>query len=283
MTSREFAGVRLASAVTILQPKGSTVARTSSNGRRFYRPKHSFGTLRSPPCSNHPAMAPLFQSRFSRLRPLLSMALLMLPAVAGCNVREPVPDSAPITATAKKTSSPAAAIRKSGASETPAGVLELRLAAIHGAVRRWRQASDLRVAHAAAEEARNLIVGAAGPYYGDSDRDGSVAGASSSGLLPGRLGEAGLAQPGDGACVVRDILGGSWEQPARRWSILETAIEAWSPSRNTFPSLPSHPQRIIGWATLTLSSRQLATAREYGEHARLHIDISRAALVACEL
>jgi hypothetical protein len=92
-----------------------------------------------------------------------------------------------------------------------------------------------------------------------------------------------FAQPGDGACVVRDILGGGWEQPARRWSILETAIEAWSPSRNTFPSLPSHPQRIIRWATLTLSSRQLATARGYDEHAQLHIDVSRAALVACKL
>ncbi len=228
-------------------------------------------------------MTPLFRSRFSRLCPLLSMAMLTLPAVAGCNAREPGPDSAPITATAKETSSPAAAIRKGGASERPAGVLQLRLAAIDGAVRRWRQASNLRVAHDAAEEARNLIVGAAGPYYGDSDRDGSVAGASSRGLLPGRSGEAGLAQPGDGACVVRDILGGGWEQPARRWSILEAAIEVWSPSRNTFPSLPSQPQRIVGWATLTLSSRQLATARGYGEHAQLHSDISRAALVGCKL
>jgi len=155
--------------------------------------------------------------------------------------------------------------------------------AIDGAVRRWRGAPDLRVALAAAEEARNLVVGPRGPLYGDADRDGAVAGASDIGLLPGLAGEAGLARATDGACVFRDILGGGWELPARRWSVLEAAINAWSPSKNTFPGLPSHPQRIVGWAALTLSSRNFVMARAYGKHAQLHIDASRAALVACKL
>ncbi len=227
-------------------------------------------------------MTPLFEAGYCRARALLSVTMFTL-AATGCNAREPVADSAPKTAAANEASGRPAGVRQGGANERPVGALQLRLAAIDSAVRRWRQAPDLRVAHAAAEEARNLIVGAAGPYYGDADGDGAVAGASAKGLLPDRFGEAGLAQPDDGACVVRDILGGGWEQPARRWSVLEAAIEAWRPSRNTFPSLPSHPQRIVGWATLTLSSRQLATARGYGEHAQLHSDISRAALVACKL
>lgn len=157
-----------------------------------------------------------------------------------------------------------------------------RLALIEDAIGRWRRAANLTEARSAAEEARNLVVGEAGPYYGDADRDGVTRGASKSGLLPGLRGEEALAQPEDGDCVVRDILGGSWNEPSKRWAVLDTAIKSWSPSRNTFPMLPSHPQRIVGWAALALSTDSLGMAKEYGGHALLHIEVSSEALAHCE-
>lgn len=165
-----------------------------------------------------------------------------------------------------------------------AGPAELgpRLALIENAVGRWRRAANLTEAKSAAEEARNLVVGEAGPYFGDADRDGVTRGASKSGLLPGLRGEEALARPEDGDCVVRDILGGSWNEPSKRWAVLDTAIKSWSPSRNTFPMLPSHPQRIVGWATLALSTDSLAMAKEYGGHAQLHINVSSNSLAQCQ-
>ncbi len=156
-----------------------------------------------------------------------------------------------------------------------------RIAGIEQAVSEWQGASDLDAARRAAEQARNLIVGPAGPYYGDSDGDGAVAGASAAGLLPGLAGEAGIAAPADGPCVERDILGGSWSDPAARWAELDRKIEAWRPGNNQFPTLPSHPQRIVGWATLALRASSLAEAVDYAGHARIHSDISRQALAAC--
>lgn len=161
------------------------------------------------------------------------------------------------------------------------GLLEARLTAIDDAVNRWRSATDLATARQSAEEARNLVVGPHGPSYGDADQDGTIAGASGIGLLPGLGGEPGLATAAAGPCVERDVLGGSWADPAARWSILATAIAAWTPSNNTFPALPSHPQRIVGWATHALAATELATALEYGGHAHLHIDVSMRAVSDC--
>ncbi len=156
-----------------------------------------------------------------------------------------------------------------------------RLLVIDDAVDRWRSAADLATAHRAAEEARNLVVGPRGPSYGDADGDGTVGGASAIGLLPGPGGEPGLATAGAGPCVERDVLGGSWADPAARWSILESAVAAWTPSHNTFPALPSHPQRIVGWASLALAAADHAPAVEYGGHARLHVDVALRALDDC--
>ncbi len=161
------------------------------------------------------------------------------------------------------------------------GQLEARLSAIDDAVERWRSASDLPAARRAAEEARNLTVGPHGPSYGDTDGNGTIDGASAIGLLPGLGGEPGLATAAAGACVERDVLGGSWADPAARWSSLESAIAAWTPSNNTFPALPSHPQRIVGWATLALATSELAAALEYGGHAHLHIDVAIRAVTDC--
>ncbi|MGE3856396.1 MAG: hypothetical protein AB7G21_05525 [Dehalococcoidia bacterium] len=168
------------------------------------------------------------------------------------------------------------------AGDTPhRAALAERLAAIDRAVSAWQAASDLPAARRAAEEARNLVVGADGPSYGDSDGDGTVRGAGAAGLLPGLTGVAGLAAEEDGACVVRDVLGGSWADPAARWAELDARIAAWAPANNTFPALPSHPQRIVGWATLALRARSLDEAVEYAGHARLHVDVSVRALTDC--
>lgn len=132
-------------------------------------------------------------------------------------------------------------------------------------------------------EARNLVVGPDGPGYGDVDGDGSLAGEVERGLLPGLAGETGLTGPGadERECLVPDLLGGSWADPAARWAEATDAIAAWSETDNTFPSLASHAQRIVGWASLTLASGDLATAVEFAGHARLHVDVVADAAASC--
>lgn len=202
--------------------------------------------------------------------PAASLAAL---ALAGCS---PGPDSAPANSP-----TPEAEIAGRGGTAPPAGSLSARLDAIGSAVGRWRAAGDLAAARRNAEEARNLIVGPAGPFYGDADGDGTVAGASLIGLLPGTRGEPGLASRSSNACVNRDVLGGDWRDPARRWGTLETAITEWNPGNNTFPALPSHPQRIVGWATLALAADSAAAARAYAGHAQIHADVTRTAVMQC--
>ena len=203
---------------------------------------------------------------------LVASVAVILVTGAGCGTGEG-------SATA---SGPAAASAPADpAGSAAATSLEGRLNAVDEAITRWQSATDLATLGAAAEEARNLIVGPAGPGYGDADGDGTVGGASDAGLLPGLDGQPGLATEADGSCVARDVLGGSWSDPAVRWATLDEAIKAWGPSNNTFPALPSHPQRIVGWSTLALDTSNLATALEYGGHARLHIDISMNAVTDC--
>lgn len=165
---------------------------------------------------------------------------------------------------------------------TPPTVIEERFDTIDAAISDWRTAANRDELTAAGEHARNLIVGAHGPLYGDANSDGVVSGTNDIGILPGNAGEEALATAALGACVVSDVLGGSWANPAERWSILETAIAEWRPHNNTFPALPSHPQRIVGWATLALNESDLETAREYASHAQLHSDISQDALRGCD-
>ncbi len=156
-----------------------------------------------------------------------------------------------------------------------------RLDQIASEVWAWRGAPSLAKAKRYAEAARNLIVGPTGPGYGDADRDGTVSGANAIGLLPGLKGGAALAIPPANLCVARDLLGGTWEDPARRWSLLQARIAAWRPNNNTFPTLPSHAQRIVGWASLTLRSSDLKTAREHAGHANIHVEVSGTALTRC--
>ncbi len=198
---------------------------------------------------------------------LLALVLSSCGSGAGTTAPDAVRSTAPSSSAASDPNAPSA--------------LAARLSAIDQAITRWQSATGLSEARAAAEEARNFIVGPGGPYFGDAGGDGTVGGASDAGLLPGFEGKPGVAAETDGPCVERDVLGGSWADPAARWATLDQAITAWSPSNNTFPALPSHPQRIVGWSTLALATDDLATALEYGGHARLHIDISTAAVTDC--
>ena len=83
------------------------------------------------------------------------------------------------------------------------------------------------------------------------------------------------------SCVERDVLGGGWADPGERWADLRTRVEQWSPSNNTFPALASHPQRVVGWASLTLQSTTLDAAHEFAGHAQLHVAETRKAFEDC--
>jgi hypothetical protein len=165
---------------------------------------------------------------------------------------------------------------------TGQAALVARINAIQGAITDWSHATTLAQAQTAAETARNLVVGSHGPDYGDANHDRTTEGAATEGLLPGLRGEAGLAEPGHvSACVTADVLGGSWTDPNARWAQAEAAVAAWTPTNNTFPALMSQPQRIYGWASLTLKSTTLATAIGYATDAQMHIDSTRAAIEHC--
>lgn len=166
----------------------------------------------------------------------------------------------------------------------PAERLAERIEVVSAHVDDWAEATTIEVAWAAAEAAANHVVGPSGPEYGDRDEDGEVRGPSDAGILPGLEGvprgfaaeavDVGAAPD----CVSVDVLGGDWSDAKRRWQEMATAIEDWSPSDNTMPRLASHPQRIVGWATLTLRTDDLDLAHEFGGHARLHVEVSRSAL-----
>lgn len=163
----------------------------------------------------------------------------------------------------------------------PQQSVEARLDQVAAEVNAWRGAHDLGEAKRHAEAARNLIVGPTGPGYGDNDGDGTISGANEIGLLPGLEGGAALAVPAANACIHRDLLGGGWEDPRSRWATLKAAIAAWRPGNNTFPQLPSHAQRVVGWATLALNSPSPELARDYAAHANIHVEVSRSALADC--
>lgn len=155
-----------------------------------------------------------------------------------------------------------------------------RLDQIQAAVTSWGDATSLPQAQVAAEQTRNLVLGPYVKGYGDTNRDGTISGSTPIGLLPDESGGPGLALA-LAKCAGPDLLGGSWDNPGQRWQVMRTAIADWTPGNNTFPSLPSHPQRVVGWATLTLDTDNLTAAHEYAGHAQLHVDASRKAVGDC--
>lgn len=116
-----------------------------------------------------------------------------------------------------------------------------RSLAIQGAVQRWADASTLADAKAAAEHARNLITVPRKQGAGDTNEDGPP-GRVTVGLLPGEDGGPGLASPLAGACLKRDVLGGSWADPVARWAEVARRIASGhrtaTPSRH-YPATPS--------------------------------------------
>lgn len=188
---------------------------------------------------------------------LIMAAVVALSAACGSN-----PDSAPVR------------------SQDTTLALEDRLNEIDQAVKTWRSAETIEQAHGAAEEAANLIVGPNGPGYGDRNDNGTIGGEAAAGVLQGMDGTpAGLADPlASNQCVLDNVLGGDWDDPEDRWDIMLDTIDRWAPGNNTMPSLPSHPMRVVGWATFTLASDSLDDAHEYADHAQLHVDISLRAL-----
>lgn len=159
--------------------------------------------------------------------------------------------------------------------------VQQRLAALQAAVDTWERADDLTAAKAAAETARNLVTGPEVADYGDLDGDGRIGGANATGLLPGEQGQPGLVTSPAPACVEQDVLGGSWDDPVARWQEVRTRIGAWRETHNTFPALASHPQRVVGWASLALATRSMELAREYAGHAQLHVRVTLEALEGC--
>lgn len=162
----------------------------------------------------------------------------------------------------------------------PHDAISERLSLIGDMVEAWSTAESIEEAHIAAESAANLVVGPNGPGFGDRNGDGEIGGDAEIGLLPGLDGtpEGVALDMGSNPCVVQDVLGGSWEDPQAAWDEMLSAIEAWEPANNTMPALPSHPMRVVGWATFTLATDSLESAHEYAGHARLHVDVSMRAL-----
>lgn len=165
--------------------------------------------------------------------------------------------------------------------------LASRLDEIAAAVDAWESASDLPAAQAAAEEARNLVTGVGVLDAGDLDGDGVIAGEREVGLLPAPGSEEGVALVLQGCeAIDRDILGGAGRSPEEVWDEAAQAIAAWTESDNTMPTLKSHPQRIVGWATFTLGKGavddvSLELANEFAGHAQIHVRVAREALAAC--
>jgi hypothetical protein len=162
------------------------------------------------------------------------------------------------------------------AEDVAAFTLRERLVTIDDAVVVWERADSLAEAQAAAEAAANLVVGPNGPDYGDRDGNGNIDGDNEFGVLAGLDGSpVGLADGlADNECVMADVLGGAWDDPAGRWDTMLAVIDAWTPANNTMPTLPSHPMRIVGWASLTLATDSLDEAHEYAGHAQLHVNVS---------
>lgn len=193
------------------------------------------------------------------LRVFVSSAVLMM-LIGSCS-----PASVPLT--------------PSSNAENDAALVS-RVEELSESVQAWADSETIEDAHVWAEAAVNLVVGPNGPGYGDGNSDGSIAGGSDAGLLPGLDGTpAGLASSlGSNPCIARDVLGGDWSDPEQRWATMSAAIDAWAPDNNTMPGLPSHPMRIVGWGTFTLETDELDLAHEYASHAGLHVDVTERAL-----
>ena len=192
------------------------------------------------------------------------MALLLL-AACGSQTDRPPPQPEETATPAPKVEAPLAA----------------RIDAIDVAVRDWQLATDLDTAHAAAEAVRNLVVGPAGPIYGDGDGNGQIAGASSAGILPGTTGEVALVDGESTPCLLNSMLGGSWSDPGARWAQALAAFDNWNPGDDTIGALPSPAMRLAGWATLGLNAQRIDASRDLAQRAANAAGAVRQAYTDC--
>lgn len=159
--------------------------------------------------------------------------------------------------------------------------LAARLDAIDAAVLGWQQATDIDTAHEKAEAVRNLVVGPTGPIYGDADGNGTVAGASEEGLLPGTTGEVALVDGENTPCLLNSMLGGSWSDPGARWAQALAAFDKWNPGDDTIGALPSPAMRLAGWATIGLNAQRIDASRDLAQRAANAAGAVRQAYTDC--
>jgi hypothetical protein len=97
---------------------------------------------------------------------------------------------------------------------------------------------------------------------------------------PGRTAWTGRRRRPDLVC---DGSGAGWlvADPAALWKAAQDDVAAWTKTNNPFPGLMSQPQRIYGWASLTLASDSLSDAHGFAGDAQMHVDGTRAAVQKC--
>lgn len=150
-----------------------------------------------------------------------------------------------ITACGATNSSPITASSSLSPGATDSALVD-RTDDIEAAIESWRGASTIADAHAAAEQARNLVVGPNGPEYADADGNGRIDGGSQIGMLAGLAGEVGLAQtPPVNACVTADVLADAWDDPQARWGQALNAVHDWSAINQHVPVAGKPPAKGV--------------------------------------
>jgi hypothetical protein len=142
-----------------------------------------------------------------------------------------------------------------------------------------RDATDLEDAKSAARWVLDLLVGPDGRHAAEFTQ--------APGVLPADGPE--VVDPGLALAVydttsapeVREIIDGlllgdvdRWRRPSERWSEIDAAVAAWSPSNNPMPGLDGHLMRVVGWAALSLKASSLEQARALGTHGVVHTALS---------
>jgi hypothetical protein len=55
-----------------------------------------------------------------------------------------------------------------------------------------------------------------------------------------------------------------WQQPTDRWTEIDAAVAAWTPTNNSMQSLDGRVMRMIGWSLLALQTQDTGCAHEFG-------------------
>lgn len=55
-----------------------------------------------------------------------------------------------------------------------------------------------------------------------------------------------------------------WQEPAKRWTEIDEAVAAWTPTTNTMQRLDGGAMRLVGWSLLALQTQDTTCAHEFG-------------------